>query len=479
LLALVGVGGLALRVWVYRALAVPDSDEAVTGLMARHILHGEFPVFFWGQGYGGSQEAFLTAPLFLVAGSSWLTLRLVPIALTVVAAFLVWRVGRLTIGEPAATAAAALFWIWPPFAIAHTTRQYGFYGSGLVYCAALLLLALRLVELPSRSRAGVFGLVLGLAFWQTSQIVPVAVGVVAWAILKKPAWLRHVWLAAAAFALGALPWIVWNLEHRWGSLHPKVGGSSTYEHRLRIFFSPVLPMMLGLRSTFTQQLTLPAAATYLLYAVLAGLFGYGAYRLRRRNSSILYLVAAVFPFVWALSPLTFIEYEPRYLVIFTPVLVLLVAQLMTTWGRAAVVLAAAAALSVVFLHRMETLPPDLNGVTEARGLAPLVSVLDRLGLHRVYAEYWASYVLDFDTRERIVAAENKFTSVRFVDGRPVLPDDPFVRYPRYQDEVKAAPDGFVFFRGNSIPILPALVRHGYRAYPVGQYVVYAVPPRHA
>ena len=34
--------------------------------MARHILHGQFTTFFWGQGYGGSQEALLTAPIFAV-----------------------------------------------------------------------------------------------------------------------------------------------------------------------------------------------------------------------------------------------------------------------------------------------------------------------------------------------------------------------------------------------------------------------------
>ena len=37
-LALTGAAGIALRVWTYRsASGVPDSDEAVVGLMARHI----------------------------------------------------------------------------------------------------------------------------------------------------------------------------------------------------------------------------------------------------------------------------------------------------------------------------------------------------------------------------------------------------------------------------------------------------------
>jgi hypothetical protein len=135
----VGVAGLvgsAVRVWIYRSsLGVPTSDEAVVRLMARHVLHGELPTFFWGQAYGGSQEALLTAPVFLTLGSGWLALRAVPIALSAVAAVLVWRVGRRTIGEPAATYAAALFWIWPPFLLFQLTHQLGFYGSDVVYCS--------------------------------------------------------------------------------------------------------------------------------------------------------------------------------------------------------------------------------------------------------------------------------------------------------------------------------------------------------
>ncbi len=85
------VAGIALRVWVYRsALAVPDSDEGVVGLMARHVLDGEVTTFFWGQGFGGSQEALLTAPIFALAGSGWLTLRLVPIVHSGLAAIVVF-----------------------------------------------------------------------------------------------------------------------------------------------------------------------------------------------------------------------------------------------------------------------------------------------------------------------------------------------------------------------------------------------------
>jgi hypothetical protein len=461
---------------VYRSsLGTPNSDEAVVGLMARHVIHGELPTFFWGQAYGGSQEVFLTAPVFLVTGSGWLSLRIVPIVLSAVATVLVWRVGRRTIGEPAATAAAAIFWIWPPFLVFQLTHQQGFYGSDVVYCGLLLLLALRIVERPDRVRVGLFGLVFGLAFWETAQIVPIAAGVIAWTIWKRPKCVRQIWVALPLAVLGALPWLVWNTRHGWASLHLPPGGSSTYEQRFRAFVSPVLPMMVGLRAPLSQERLLPAAMTFLAFAVLAALFVYGAYRTRHKNSSIIYLVAAVFPFIWAVSPRTFFGMDPRYVVVLTPVLALLAAQAVTTWWRAAAIIALLGAVSIVTLHRMEPVPPPQP--MAPRNIDPLIRTLDRLGLNRVYAKYWVAYVLDFDTRERIIAVENKFNSVTFTNGQADVPDDPVVRYAPYQREVRDARHGFVFFRDglSSVPIVPLLTRHGYRPYTVGPFVVYAPP----
>ena len=277
LFSLAGLAGLGLRIWVYRAtIGTPDSDEAVMGLMARHALHGELTTFYWGQPFGGTQEVLLTVPVFFVAGSSLLALRVVPIALAALASLLVWRVGRRTIGEPAAGVAAALFWVWPPFNVVQLTHQMGFYASNVVYCSLLLLLALRIVERPDRMRAGLFGLVLGLAFWQTAQIVPIAVPVIGWMIWKQPRCLRQVWVAAPLALVGALPWFVWNIRHDWGSLLVRASPDE-YAHSLRLLVSPLLPMMLGLRAPLTAQLLVPSKVlTYAVYAGLIALFAYGA-----------------------------------------------------------------------------------------------------------------------------------------------------------------------------------------------------------
>src|SRR5512134_3850864 len=54
-----------------------NADEAVVALMARHILMGERPVFFYGQAYMGSLDAFLIAGAFRLFGEGVWAIRLV------------------------------------------------------------------------------------------------------------------------------------------------------------------------------------------------------------------------------------------------------------------------------------------------------------------------------------------------------------------------------------------------------------------
>src|SRR5207237_4835059 len=59
-----------------------DSDEGTMGIAALHIAyHGALPIFYYGQGYMGTLEAYLAAPLFRLIGPSVFSLRLGTIAM--------------------------------------------------------------------------------------------------------------------------------------------------------------------------------------------------------------------------------------------------------------------------------------------------------------------------------------------------------------------------------------------------------------
>jgi len=69
-----------------------DSDQAVTGLMARHLVElRAFPVFYYGQNYMLAVEAWIAAPVFALAGASVATLRIPLVAINTAIAVLLLR----------------------------------------------------------------------------------------------------------------------------------------------------------------------------------------------------------------------------------------------------------------------------------------------------------------------------------------------------------------------------------------------------
>ena len=481
--ALGAVAGLGLRIYAHTSsLGTLDGDEAVWGLMARHVLDGEVSAFFWGQGYGGTQEVLVTAPLVGILGTSTEVIRLVPVALTGVASFLVWRIGRRTVGEPAAQIAAVLFWIWPAYLVWKSTRAHGFYGSGLVLVCLVLLLVVRLVERRSRLDAALLGVVLGLGWWQTPQIVPVALPTLAWLAWRRPVVLRDTWLVALPAVLAALPWLVSNLAHDGWSFDVS-SGETPYPTRLRGFFSATLPMALGVRIPFTSEWPLGPALSGLLYVGLGVVFAIAWWRGRTTPRGLLFVVVAAFPFLYALSPSTWIVDEPRYVVVLLPVLALLVAQALGGVRRAAIAIGVAVVLSTLTLTHLATAPAFVeraDGLFVPKDFDPLVSALESRGLDHVFASYWIAYRLDFETRERITAAEATFSTLE-VDGDRVLPRTPVGpdenRHPAYDAAVRAHPDpGYVLLRDapEEKAVRGLLERAGYVRTVVDGFAIYRV-----
>src|SRR5579863_35388 len=87
---------IILRAWlVIHTNGVIDGDESLVGIQAEHILRGEVPLYFYGQAYMGSLEAYLVALLFAVFGPSVWTLRAEPILLSLVVIWLTWKLAGI------------------------------------------------------------------------------------------------------------------------------------------------------------------------------------------------------------------------------------------------------------------------------------------------------------------------------------------------------------------------------------------------
>ena len=411
-----------------------DADEAVVGLMARHILAGEHLIFYWGQSYGGTGEPYLTAGVFWVVGSSIAALKIVPFLLQVTGAVLLWRIARRFFDDGRALLAGAALLIFPMYFVVRSTRSHGFYGLLLVLGLVTLLLALRLEEKPdSGPDAAGLGLVLGIGWWTSPQIVLIAAPTMLWLIIRRPAVARLWWAIVPSFLVGAAPWLHWNLNNDWSSLALDVPDEhNTYWSHLPVFFRQLLPMAMGLRIPGSQEWLLGPLGVGIYIGAL-GVFFLWARDLLERFMPLV-IIAIAYPFLFALSPWAGYGDEPRYLVLLHPILILLYLSALRTLTTQAVGIGVAALVAVasIVYHDHTYEGPIVSEIAVEVDLIPLLQELEDQEITHVYADYWIAYPITFASEEKIVAASTSHS-----------------RYQPYQDQVGADPSSSQIFAAGS------------------------------
>jgi hypothetical protein len=428
LLAAAALLGIALRIAVWRShLGRLEADEAVVGLAAKRVLDGQFFPLFPGQQYGGMLESIVTAPLVAIFGLSLPVIRAVPFALAGVASILTWRVGRRTIGDTAAAVAGALFWIAPAYWIWMSERARGFYESSLVLELLCLLLVLRLRQGTGVRDAALLGLAAGLAWWQTPGVFAVIGPALLWLLWKRPSVWRYTAAAVPAFVLGELPWLLSNLRHHWWTFTAS-SGHTPYLDRVR-GFNGTLPMSLDLRVPFRSTWLLTAPISGALYVALIAVCAVVAWRRRHDDTSLLPAIAIPYAFLSAISPFTWRNDEPRYVIPLMPVLALLLSAPLRTPTRAGAALAVAAGLTVFSLTRFGEEPQRDGGADQ---IAPLVTELQQRHITSLCSTYQLAYRVDFTTDGEVAAAECDTAHLRR-EGNVVAPAEEVMEATRYVD----------------------------------------------
>ena len=183
--------GLAVRIWAATQWPANfQSDEAVFGLMARHILAGDFTPTLYGPAYLGSIESIISAGFMSILGPSVMAFRMSTLLLFALFFVLHAVFTARYFGYPVALL-SLLFLALPGFHVLEWTYQpVGAYGAMFVIGTLLLLVALPELSDP-RSRAlrsAATGVLLGLGFWANNTMILylVAVGLVAF--LCSPEW---------------------------------------------------------------------------------------------------------------------------------------------------------------------------------------------------------------------------------------------------------------------------------------------------
>ena len=137
-----------------------DADQAVIGLMAKHLAEGRaFPMFLYGQNYIFAVEAWMAAAVFLVTGASVAALKFPLLVINVVVALLLIRLfEREAKLRPLYGAAAAIFFVLPPPGTATTLVQ----ASGVNLEPFLYVLLLWM----TRRRPALCGVIFAIGFLQ-------------------------------------------------------------------------------------------------------------------------------------------------------------------------------------------------------------------------------------------------------------------------------------------------------------------------
>ncbi len=270
---------LCVRVWlVIHTRGFMDGDEALLGVQAQHILQGERPIYYYGQPYMGSLEAYLVAIVFGLAGSALWTLRIVPIVLSLVVVWLTWCLaGALADGAKLSSTTrrwfmmvAALLATLPPlYDVVMELRTWG--GHIEIYILMLLLLyaMLRLtqrwdMEASTREiamRWAVIGFLVGVGIWIYPLISSAILAMLVWIgvfflckivpHLRKDAkdlshslsiHMRNLLLALTTVPtclLGFAPGLYWGAQNQWANVFylfapGSDGGTSFLKHHDRL-----------------------------------------------------------------------------------------------------------------------------------------------------------------------------------------------------------------------------------------------------
>lgn len=284
---------LGLRLWlVIRTQGFIDGDEAVVGIQAQHILRGELPVYYYGQPYMGSLEAYFIALIFALVGPSTWAMRAEPILLSLALVWLTWRLaGALADAAKLLAPArrlfmtiAALFAAIPPlYDAVMETRTWGGHIEIYVITLLLLLSALRLTQ---RWHAGAtrrelllrwagLGFLIGLGFWIYPLIISAILtailwiagyGVVEFLKARRPnegqqrsiaPVLQRFALAVAALPaafVGFAPALVWGATHQWANITYLLspGNNDSHNAQLLALYPNRLSLLLGTIKLYTQ-----------------------------------------------------------------------------------------------------------------------------------------------------------------------------------------------------------------------------------
>lgn len=279
-------------------LLAPDlwTDELIVGLMSLHVTQGEFPVFFYGQNFMGSLEAYLGGALFQLIGLSPFTLELLPALLSLLFIYLQYQLAKKFFRQQVALLCILLLAIPPLFLLRWTHEVRPHYPLTMVFGNLLLYLSHHLIyRSPSSSGKKVLylvlGLIAGIGWWTNYLIITfiLPVGLFMFLDNKKIIFNPSFYLCPVMFLIGSSPLWLYNYLHQFpitGIINS--GPASNFMPYLRDLFTNALPILLGFLPPLHQD-KVDLAGYLLIGPIYAAAVLYYLFRFRKNLRSIFFL----------------------------------------------------------------------------------------------------------------------------------------------------------------------------------------------
>lgn len=437
---------ILIKFWIVSADAVPfNADEAVVALMARHILNGNWPVFFYGQAYMGSLDATLVAAGFAIFGQKVWVIRAVQTLLyagvIVTTAYLALQISK---SQAAAVGSAWLMAVPTVNVTLYTTASLGGYGEALLIGNLILILTLSIDDrLDRKDKLPAYLFMLwgglnGLGLWAFGlslvYTIPACIYLV-WRYLtsqreRRDKWkgIRWIFYSASGMFVGAAPWLLYAIRNGVGSLLTELGGEAIAGVRavpalLQPFVNLFNLLLLGLTVIFGMRppwsvdwLALPFLP--LALAIWLAVLGFIIRRVwgskpRQPGELLIAGVMGILALVFLLTPFGndpsgryFLPLAPM-LAIFAPLMVLEAAVIRGRWVWWLIVFL----LVYQFMGTYQVARRNPPGITtqfdattrvDHRDMEQLIAFLEEKELTRGYTNYWVSYPLAFLSQERLV-----------------------------------------------------------------------------
>jgi hypothetical protein len=399
-----------------------QSDAAIVGLQAMHLLRGEMSWFLWGSGYQTSVDSWIAAGFFRVLGPSPLALMLSAfVGYLALIGFAYATLRRRFAPWSAALLVSPLVLMAPPVHI------YAFYpprqASLTLVFAALWLLdgASRGRNAPRRALFG--GAVAGLAcFADPYALLFLPAFVVLLLFLARDARVesagrRRLVAGFAGLGLGLVPF--WFLSHSAGASHGVFQFDPASVHRhVRLLVEQCLPYLLGTdvrrfvpekgvvawqAPPFFHRLSIFGACSLVASIVLGGLAAIfrrdarDARRLGAAGSVMLPVTLGAF----ALSVMAMDRLSARYLVAFVLMAPFALAPVLRISGRGALATMLAPYLVGIGVAGWLGYGDNVDGIRirldngRAQDEHKLAQLLHARGLRYGLADYWVAYRLTF------------------------------------------------------------------------------------